>query len=658
MNAKASGGWEQLSETLKERIDRLPHQPGVYLLKDREQTIVYVGKAKDLHARVRSYFTRSGDTRAFVPRLGRLLGDVETIVTDNEKEALLLENTLIKKHQPRFNVNLRDDKNYLVLQLDPKSDYPRLEVVRKMGADHRWYFGPYHSASSCRETLRVVNRHFKLRTCTDRTLKSRTRACLQYQIGRCPAPCVIDVDKNLYASHVKDVALFLKGQKEALLEQLRGRMQAAAAALNFEHAAELRDQIESVERTLQGQQVVGRPGVDQDVFGYYREGGAIDFAVLTIRGGKLMGRQGFSFSGQEFPDEELVSSFINLYYARGADVPSEVLIPMPLEDEQAKAKWLRELGNRAVQILLPQRGDKTRLITLAQRNAQSNFITRRSRHSDLKSALSQLQHRLRLNHYPTRIECYDVSHFHGQEVVASMTVLLDGELAPREYRHFKIKTLAGDDFSSLYETLSRRFRRAASGDAKWKLPQLIVIDGGKGQLSVAQAALKDAELGEALIKPDLVSLAKERNEKEDETGKAAARPERVFLGGVKDALRLRSNTSELYLLTKLRDEAHRFAITHHKKLRRGKNFRSPLDEIEGIGPKRKRQLLKGLGSLKAVQQASFGELQAIPGISSKAAEAVIRYFSGSTPIAPENDGGSHDRANDRSHDNKVDGDEA
>ena len=653
---------EHLSAELRQILDQLPREPGVYLLKDHQQQVIYVGKAKSLFARVRSYFTRSGDTRAFVPLLEQLVGDVETMVTRNEKEALLLENTLIKRHKPRFNVMLRDDKNYLVLRLDPRTRFPRLEVIRRIKDDGARHFGPYHSATSCRQTLRLINRHFQLRTCRDRTLESRKRPCLQHQIGRCLAPCVFDIDEQLYARQVEDVTLFLRGKSEHLLQSLEQRMRQAADDLEFELAARIRDQMAALRSALERQQVVTEEMIDHDIFGYFREGEAVDLVVLLMREGKLVARRAFSLSGQAFPDEEVLSGVVSRYYDRGEQVPAQVLVPLPLDDAEAKRRWLTDLRGSAVQLRVPRRGPRRRLLDLAQRNARSNFETRRRRDADLEEALAKLQRRLRLGRLPRRIECYDISQLHGQGVVASMVVMTDGVPRPPRYRRFRIQAQT-DDFAAIYEVLSRRLRRAREGSAGWELPDLLVVDGGKAQLSMALAALRDVGLPRGALEPDVVALAKERTggtggrskktkktprqsphlssgpKADDETSTDVqpspddqpssdneATPDRVFLPHVKDPILLRPNTSELFLLSRIRDEAHRFAITYHKSLRRRQNLRSGLEDIPGIGPKRRRALLRKLGSLKRVRAASVEQLQAVPGMSSRAAEAVAEYF--------------------------------
>jgi excinuclease ABC subunit C len=624
---------DELDDRLREILDRIPPDPGVYLMKDKKGRIIYVGKAASLKARVRSYFTRSGDTRAFVALLGRLLGDIETVVTNNEKEALLLENNLIKQHQPRFNVKLVDDKNYLVLRLDPRARYPRLEVVRRIGKDGAKYFGPYHSATSCRATLQVVNRHFKLRTCTDHVLNSRRRPCLQYQIKRCDAPCVYPIPNEEYGKQVQDVALFLEGKDQELLKRLQGRMRDASAATEYEVAAAVRDQIRALEKTLEEQRVVSAELRDQDVFGLYRQGDAVEIVVLSVRNGKLLGRRNFSFSGQEFPTEEVLSSFVSLYYDLGAFIPDEVLLPLTVEDAAVKAEWLTEKrGARKVDVVAPRRGGKHKLIELADKNAASSFFTRRNKNEDTEAALSKLQSRLSLKRLPRRIECFDISHIQGTATVGSMVVFLDGEAAKSEYRTFKVKTATNDDFASMYEVLSRRFRRGKAGEAGWVLPDLLVIDGGKGQLSTALAALRDAQIDVGMNGLDVVGLAKER---EDESGEK--QPDRVFLARAKDPIRLRANTAELFLLMRVRDEAHRFAVTFHKKLRRRRTLRSALEDVPGVGQKRKRELLKHFGSLKKVRAATVEELARAPGMTTAAAEAVVRYFADAPP-APADEG--------------------
>ena len=642
----ADSSLDDLSPALREILDRLPLSPGVYLMKDKKGRIVYVGKAASLRARVRQYFTKSGDNRDFVPLLANLLADIETVVTNNEKEALLLENNLIKKHQPRFNVKLVDDKNYLVLKLDPTARYPRLEVLRRIGKPPARWFGPYHSATAVRAALKVVNRHFKLRTCTDAVLDSRKRPCLQYQIKRCDAPCVFDVPEAEYGEQVRDVTLFLDGKDNELLTRLGTRMRAASDLLEFERAAALRDQIAALQKTLEEQRVVSDDLRDQDVIGFYREGDRVEIAVLFIRGGKLSGRRTWSLSSQEFPDTELLSNFVARYYDQGALIPDEVLLHCSIEDATLKAEWLRDKRGKRVDILTPRRGERARLIDLASKNAAASFHSRRDRTRDVEESLAKLQERLSLKRTPRRIECFDISHIQGTSTVASMVVFLDGEPARAEYRRFKVKRSGNDDFASMYEVLSRRLRRSLVADEgkTWPLPDLIVIDGGKGQLGSALAAVKD--VGMDVNRVDVVSLAKERDlisstplptrEAPTATGKTTTRvTDRVFLPRIKDPIVLRPNTAELHVLSRVRDEAHRFAITFHGELRRKKSLRSSLSDVEGIGERRVKALLRHFGSLREVRAASVDALAAAPHMSRAAAVAVRRWIDGEGAPVPQ-----------------------
>ncbi len=709
-----------LRPSIAELLEKLPTEPGVYLMKDKRGRVIYVGKAKSLKNRVRSYFHRSGDNRPFVKLLDRILADIETVITSSEKEALLLENNLIKQHKPRFNVRLIDDKNYLVLRLDAKARYPRLEVTRKIREDGARYFGPYHSARACRQTLEVIGRHFRLRTCTDQVMNGRRRPCLEHQIKRCDAPCVLPVPPSQYAEQVRDVALFLEHKSSELLDRLRERMMSASDSLEFEAAAALRDQLKAIEITLERQHAVATQFVDQDVIGYYREGDVLEIAVLLVRQGKLVGRRTFRCTGQEFPDEESMSSFVSQYYDRaGIEIPDEVLLPIEIEDQQAKSEWLRErtgelLGKaRKVEVQTPKRGPRHRLVDLANKNAAAAYSSRRNRAKDAEAALAKLQRKLGLKKLPQRIECFDISHLQGSDTVASRVVFLDGEPAKHLYRTFKVRSVENDDFAAMYEVLSRRFRRAlgktkgpgsvssevgfsaaqtarrradallpvqvaapradlppleeltdldnpdpedaeaadaqveaALGEAAleeaaeapsedpWGLPDLLVIDGGKGQLATALAALKDIGLNWA-AELDVIGLAKER---EDVSGDR--KPDRVFLPRTKDPIRLRDNTAELFVLSRIRDEAHRFAVAFHQKLREKRTIRSQLQDIPGIGPRRQQALLRTLGSVRRIRIASREELLAVPGMTEAAADAVRHFFAEErggdipAPIAP------------------------
>ncbi|TMA73164.1 MAG: excinuclease ABC subunit UvrC [Deltaproteobacteria bacterium] len=667
-----------LAEQLKQKLDTLPTQPGCYLMKDKAGDVVYVGKAVNLRSRVGQYFQeRSGDTRAFIPFLEDLLSDVEVMITPSEKDAVLLENELIKKFRPRFNVKLRDDKNFISLRLSNTHPYPRLEVVRRIRKDGARYFGPFASASSIRETLSIVNRHFQLRTCTDSVMSNRRRPCLQYQIKRCPAPCVYSVPQEEYRRSVDEVALFLEGKADELTGQLTGRMKDASGKLEFERAAQLRDQLHAIERSLEKQRTVLGDLLDQDVLGFYREGPALEIHFLFFRNGRLTGGRSFGFGKQEFPSEELLSSFLDQYYESGAFIPKELLLPVHLADAEMREVWLSEKKGERVRVHVPERGEKVRLVEMAMENARQSYEEKaRSQKSQLE-ALTRLQSRLRLPRLPRRIECFDISTFQGQLTVGSQVVFSDGEPDKSGYRLFKVRgEAAGDDFASMFQVLTRRLKR---GIEEQNLPDLLVVDGGKGQLNVARAALKEAAL--TLQDVPLAGLAKSRVLEDEErfaarqgfrvvdawatragpepevpqiagdaeTGAAVPQPpprrgrsrqkgrfvksdierspERVFLPGQKNPVVLRQNTSELHLLARLRDEAHRFAITFHRKLRRERNFRSMLEEIPGIGDKRKRGLLSHFGSLRRIRAASAEEIAEVEGFNLQLAERVQRFLT-------------------------------
>jgi len=548
---------------LEEKLASLPAAPGVYLMKDRAGEVLYVGKAVSLRNRVRSYFTRGTDSRAFIPLLDQLVDDLDTVLVTNEKEALLLENELIKKHKPRFNVQLRDDKNFICLRLDLRQPFPRLEVVRRFKRDGARYFGPYSSASSIRETLRIINRYFQLRTCSDHALENRRRPCILYQINRCPAPCVYPIPEEAYRKSVDEVILFLEGKAGELLQALRTRMKASSTNLKFEEAARVRDQLFAIERSLERQKIAVTEPIDQDVFSLYREGDRLLIYALYVRQGRITGGQGFPFAGQEFPDEELIASFINLYYDQENFVPKEVLLPLQPEGLDGLAELLSERKGEKVRVLVPRRGEKLDLVLMSQRNAEQAFQERKRSKQETSAILERLKGRLRLSRIPRRIECYDISHFQGATIVASQVAMTDGELVKARYRRFKIKSTATqNDFASMHEVISRRVARGVRED---DLPDLIVIDGGKGQLASAHAAIKDA----GIVEVDLVALAKSRDLAVGEPDAPANRsPERLFLLHRKDPIVLPQNSAELFLLTRIRDEAHRFAITFQQRLMR------------------------------------------------------------------------------------------
>ena len=613
----------------QQALETIPHEPGCYLMKDKRGRVIYIGKAKDLHDRVQNYFQHSGDRRPFVARLPQVLGEIDTIITANEKEALILENTLIKDHQPRFNVRLKDDKNFLSIRIDTDAEWPRAEVVRQQEDDGATYYGPYSSAGAIRRTLNVINKHFQLRTCPDTVLNNRSRPCLQHQIGRCPAPCVLDVDREEYMSHLEGAMMFLEGRGDELTETIRQKMKEASDDLEFELAARYRDQLEAIEKVLERQLAVNSTDVDQDAFGYHREGDRVTLQVVFLRDGRMEGARAFSYSDQEFPDEEVLSSFLNVYYSSGNHIPREVLLPIELPDTQIEAfeELLTEMADRRVYVKYPKRGKKKALVQTATKNAQHSFEAEHSKEERQRDLLQKLQSGLTLRNLPERIECYDISNLQGRQIVGSKVLFVDGEAEKSGYRHYKMREVdAQDDFASMREMLMRRFRKVAEGEED--APDLVVIDGGKGQLAQAQTALEDLGLHGI----DLIAMAKARN---DEVGfddpEVTSSPERVFKPNRKNPIILDQNSAEMYLLERLRDEAHRFAINFHRKRRRKETLSSSLDDIEGVGPKTKRDLLKHFGSLDAIKDASIDKLEQVDGVGPSTAETIHRFFNG--PVA-------------------------
>jgi excinuclease ABC subunit C len=685
-----------LPEVVTEKLDALPTSSGVYLFKDRKGTVVYVGKAKSLRSRVRSYFQEgSSDNRYFIPILLRTIGDLDTIVTGSEKEAAILENNLIKEHRPRYNVKLRDDKDYISLRLDPKDEWPRLWVVRRptyQPGETARYFGPYHSATAARRTLHLVNKHFQLRTCTDTEMRSRKRPCLQHQIKRCPAPCVLEVDRAWYDDQVRAVAMFLDGRHDELSKELESRMQAAARAMRFELAAVYRDQLSAIEKVREEQRVVSVDDIDRDVLGIHREGDLVELALLHVRRGKLADVATFSIKSAEVPDEEVVAAFLGQHYALSdaADansaalpIPDEIIVPILPDAASGTAEWLSERAAHKVALICPQRGPRVDLLRLANDNASHAFAEKRRASDDVQERLGQLKERLRLPTVPRRIECCDISHLGGQDTVGAIVAMTDGEPDKKRYRTFHVRgeaslskttdgaptpgggegtleedidgvpvSLAGDDYRAMYEVLARRFRRGlkrqearaleqgASPDSEpstesvipdsellgselpendWDLPDLFVVDGGRGQLAVALAAARDLGLHDLPI----IALAKE---KENVMGDTLV--DRVYLPGQKNPIPLKSHSASMFFLARARDEAHRFSNRARERLGKKRRMRSALDEIAGIGPKTKQQLLLHLGSLKAIKAADDAAILAVPGVTARHLKALRRVYPG------------------------------
>jgi excinuclease ABC subunit C len=629
---------------LETKLANLPETPGVYLFRDRAGVVLYVGKAKSLRQRVRGYFREgNSDTRSFIAILPKLLGDLDTIVTGSEKEAVILENTLIKEHQPKFNVKLRDDKNFLSIKLDAKENWPRLRLVRQVGNDGSAYFGPFHSATAARRTLTIVNKHFQLRTCSDLELRTRKRPCLQHQIKRCPAPCVLDVDLQFYREQVESVDLFLQGRHDELSAVLRERMRTAALGLSFELAAVHRDQLRAIESAREQQRVVSTDAIERDYVGYYREGDLCEVAVLEVRRGVLSEVSTTSIKDVRISNEEMLSAFLSFRYvdsSLSARVPDEIALPCEVEGREGLALFIQERRGKAIRIVTPKRGKKTELLVMAENNAKHAFAEKRTQKTDVEERLNDLKERLRLPEVPRRIECCDISHLGGKDSVGAIVAMRDGQLDKSAYRSFHVRhegadsVREGDDYGAMYQVLARRFRRArnaetekSSGeqDPEWQAPDLLVVDGGKGQLGVALAAARDLGLFEMSI----VGLAKE---KESVLGEALV--DRIYLPGQKNAIAVRS-ASSLLLLARLRDEAHRFSNKARERLGRARRFASGLDGIRGIGPKAKKALLGAFGSAEKVFAASDEEILHVQGLDRRHLSALRARQPRSSPDHPE-----------------------
>ena len=619
--------------SLEEQLAALPDAPGVYIHKDAHGKILYIGKARSLKSRVRSYFNKDGGHSPLTRKLSKLVTDIETIITASEKDALILENNLVKMHKPPYNIRLKDDKRYPYLKLTLNEEFPALLEVRTPKNDKATYFGPYAGAGKMRQTVSLAKRVFKVRTgaligdqrrggCPWRdTSQLLDKPCLEYHINRCTAPCVAAVSPGDYAFQARELKDFLEGRGSDVLKSLENAMAESAQNMEFEQAATYRDTIEAVKSVLEKQQVVSGASEEFDAIGLQIEAGIASVTTLVIRNGKLIGDQHFFLQNIEGrADAEVVSVFLRQHYEGPVAIPREVLVPVDLEDAAAIAEWLSDKAGRVVDVRRPQRGDKVRSVELAQTNAQQALKEHLSYNATAaqvnQSLLEDLQKHLGLELLPVRIECFDISTIQGSNSVGSMVVATGGKTDKKNYRHFTIKhTLAitkgtePNDFEMMREVLRRRFQRALDGDEKFlPLPDLLLIDGGKGQLGVAVDVLREKNLQDIPV----AGLAKQF--------------ELLFVPGQKEAIALPRNSPALHLLQRIRDEAHRFAITHHRK-RRGKDAtKSILDDIPGIGEARRNALLMHFGSLQKIRAASVEEIALAPGMNKSLAEKLQTYL--------------------------------
>ncbi len=600
-------------------LAHLSTKPGVYLFRDPGGTVLYVGKAKSLRSRVRSYFRGVGDLSVKNREMMRHVENVETLVVGSEVEALILEANLIKEHRPRFNILLRDDKTYPYVKVTVQEPFPRVFVTRTVRNDGARYFGPYTSVGSMRQALEVVKRLHTVRSCRyDLPREAPERPCLDYHIGRCLAPCVGLQTRASYRAMVDEILGILEGDTESLRRDVEARMREASVRLDFETAARLRDVVHGLDTLAREQRVQKAHGGDLDVVGLARDGRLAAGVVLRIRGGLLLGRQSMRFgSVADESDEDLIGSLLGRYYlgggdARRSDLPREVLLPVAAPDRDVLEQALGEAAGRRVVVAMPRRGDKVRLVELAADNARhllEDRVTAMAYASDrAEDALYSLQDELDLKVVPRLMVCFDVSHTQGAETVASAVVFQNGEPRKADYRHMRIRGDWGnDDFRSMHEAVSRYFRRRR--DEGGPLPDLVVIDGGKGQLGAATQAL--AELG-GLEDVHVLALAK--------------REEEVYLPGRRDAVRLDRKNRALHLLQRIRDEAHRFAVTYNRKLRRRRTLRSDLGDVPGIGPRRQQELLRRFGSVRGVREATRDEIARLPGFSEALASRLLTYL--------------------------------
>jgi excinuclease ABC subunit C len=594
-------------------LQSIPHTPGVYLMQDKKSAILYIGKAKDLHKRLTSYtrFARAEHNKTAV--MLAKVEKVDTILTRTEKEALILEASLIKQHKPRYNIILRDDKNYPLIKVTLQEEWPRVVMTRRRKNDGAKYFGPYSSATSMWSTLKLISSLFPLRRCKGDVLHPRKRPCLNGQMKHCLAPCVSPTPevRARYWENVEKIIMILEGQSKNLVAQLNQQMFMSSQALEFERAAIIRDQIQALTHTLEKQVIIAEHTKDQDIFGLVRKDTSIGVAILFIRGGIISGSRTFFLEDHFGDDQALLSQILNQFYFNGIYLPHQILLPLPIDDLELLTEHFTDLAGGKVTISVPQRGDRLQLIAMAKANAEQIFEERGKKERSWQSLAAMMQKKLHLSRSPERIECLDISNISGQQAVGSLVCFEQGEPSTDKYRHYSIKNVSGpDDYAMMAEVLERRL---AKGLKEQSLPDLLVVDGGKGQLGIALRVASALGITEDL---DWIGIAKEH---EDEG-------EKFYKPGRKNPIILAPHDPVLLFLMRVRDTSHRFGITFHRKLRRKSTLSSQLDQIPGIGPARKRALLKHLGSLKQIQNAPVEQLAKVAGINLELAKQIHTFF--------------------------------
>ncbi|PIE67671.1 MAG: excinuclease ABC subunit C [Deltaproteobacteria bacterium] len=606
---------QEITDTLAGTLKGITDAPGVYLMKDADGEIIYIGKAVNLTKRVSSYFQRKDLLGPKTALMVSRVADIETIVTASEKEALILEANLIKRHRPRYNVVLKDDKRYPSVRIDVRRTYPKIEIVRKTPKDGAIYFGPFSSAHAVRQTVKFANKTFPLRKCSDRSLNNRTRPCIHHQMGQCLAPCCLSVKPKTYHGVVKEVILFLKGRTPELIQRIRRQMHAAADQQAFELAAALRDRMVALERTLERQVTVTTDFMDRDVIGM---AGNSDFRLITVmhlRSGVLRGMRHFEFNQAAPEKDELVAQFLGQYYRQDHGVPKEVLVPLLPENKNLLEEALSEWKGRRVRIHRPARGEKRRLVDMAETNAQNTLRERLQRATQEAAILKAIEKRLGLDRPPERIECFDNSNLAGTNPVSAMAVFVNGRPEKSQYRRYAIRSVTSpDDYASMNEVLNRRYGKNSSNSP---FPDLLLVDGGKGQLNIAVAVLNRLGMADRFAVAGIAKKDAERGEDQD----------KIYLPNRANPVNLGSDGRLLLLLQQIRDEAHRFAITYQRKRRIRKTVKSELDRIDGVGPKRRATLMKHFGSIKKIRAATVDELSELPGINLSLAEAIRKALN-------------------------------
>jgi len=590
----------------EERLKNLPQSPGVYLMKGSKGEVLYIGKAKNIRSRVRSYFRDTSDTRYTIKFLASKVSDIEYLITTNEKEALILEDTLLKKHKPKYNIRLKDDKTYVSIKLTLQEQFPRIFITRQIKKDGSRYFGPYASAQKARETVRFIRQLFPLCTCSPLEFKNRVRPCLDYQLGICSAPCVNFISEAAYKELVDKTILFLEGRSKELLAELKANMLTASDSHEFERAAKLRDQIAAIEATLEEQKVVSGERIDRDIFAHIVSNGDFLIQGLFVRDGRISSARDFFFKSHELPAEEALSSFLAQYYSSDRFIPDEIILPLAVEDKESIEDWLSEKRGKRVTLFIPAKGDRFKLLKMADANAKESIKRRNEALQGKDALLDELKKRLHLKKTPKVIEAFDISNISGKLAVGAMVTFEDAKPNKNRYRLYKIKTIKEpDDYGMLKEVLFRRYKKA---DKELGLPDLILMDGGKGQLNIALTVMKELGINDI----DIAAIAKEKGQGAGDEGQKE-QGEKVYRPNVKDPIILKEGSGADLFIREIRDEVHRFAIRYHKKLR-GK-IKSALEEVSGIGKKRRDMLLKHFGSLERIKQASVEDIARVSGIS-------------------------------------------